>query len=376
MSPWILLALALPFEWKLEQTIAAGIVYRHAEYRDAAQGPFSIHVLEFDPKTPGIDLIAVRAEDKLAAKETVSSMAQRSGALAAVNAGYFVVAGPLAGAPVSAYTLHGRLLSGSTTQVATGLPGAPLSGNPERTAMVLCQTQGEEERIEMDIVRFRGEVSVGDRKRALDGLNRPRGDSGLVVYTRDIGPSTRSGKDGVEAALDRDGHVVRLEEGFGNVEIPEGGQVLSAAREAADWIRANLRLGDVVKVNYGVERTGSGPACAPSDLVAAGPRLVRSGEIVTASEGFRHETARNPRTAIGVTASGSILLFVVDGRRADSVGMTIAELAQAMHALGAVDAMNLDGGGSTAMWVNGHVVNRPSDGRERAVSDGLVLRRR
>jgi hypothetical protein len=89
--------------------------------------------------------------------------------------------------------------------------------------------------------------------------------------------------------------------------------------------------------------------------------------------------SRNPRTLAGVRADGTLLLVTVDGRAPDwSVGMTLREAARLMRSLGALDALNLAGGSSTAMTVRGELVNRPSDrvgGRpvERRVSNGLFV---
>jgi Phosphodiester glycosidase len=84
--------------------------------------------------------------------------------------------------------------------------------------------------------------------------------------------------------------------------------------------------------------------------------------------------ARQPRTAIGVTATGRILLVVIDGRRARwSRGATLGELRTILRDLGAVDALNLDGGGSSEMVVDGEVVNRPSDGRERRITNAVLI---
>jgi hypothetical protein len=77
---------------------------------------------------------------------------------------------------------------------------------------------------------------------------------------------------------------------------------------------------------------------------------------------------------VGITADGQILLVVVDGRQPGySTGMTMQEFARLFLDLGAVDAMNLDGGGSSTMVVNGEVVNRPSEGVERSVGSAIVV---
>lgn len=110
---------------------------------------------------------------------------------------------------------------------------------------------------------------------------------------------------------------------------------------------------------------------------------MRGGTSVAAASdsaegtGPKFSAARHPRSAVGITRGGDTLLFVaVDGRQAASVGMSLGELAAAMVRLGAWDALNLDGGGSTALVVRDSVVNSPSDPTgERAVGDVLFVRR-
>jgi exopolysaccharide biosynthesis protein len=127
------------------------------------------------------------------------------------------------------------------------------------------------------------------------------------------------------------------------------------------------------------------PPSAPTLAVGGGPRLLRDGRVAVAAraEGFAplrsfaqaFVRGRQPRTLAGVTEDGRLLLVTVDGRRPGwSVGMTLPEAARLMRSLGATDALNLDGGGSTTMVVRGQVVNRPSDRvGERAVSNALYV---
>jgi large repetitive protein len=109
------------------------------------------------------------------------------------------------------------------------------------------------------------------------------------------------------------------------------------------------------------------------DVVGGMPILVQDGRVVasTCSSAFCRP---NPRTGIGYTAHGGVLLVVVDGRRNNwSRGVTLVEFAQIMKDLGAVDALNLDGGGSTTMVVQGQVVNKPSDGFQRSISNAVLV---
>lgn len=101
-------------------------------------------------------------------------------------------------------------------------------------------------------------------------------------------------------------------------------------------------------------------------------RLVSGGQIVVPA-GSGSFFDRNPRTIAGTTSDHKIILATIDGRSTASVGTTLAETAAVAQALGMSDAVNLDGGGSTAMSVEGALVNHPSDpGGERAVGDALV----
>jgi len=97
--------------------------------------------------------------------------------------------------------------------------------------------------------------------------------------------------------------------------------------------------------------------------------LIVNGVLVVPPSEVRH-----PRTAVGITPEADrLILITVDGRQACSIGMSSFEEAMLLWKLGAWNAMNFDGGGSTTMWIDGRVVNHPSDGRERRVAGALVI---
>lgn len=158
-----------------------------------------------------------------------------------------------------------------------------------------------------------------------------------------------------------------------NTPLPlNGGTVLAARRGSpvgAPAIQA-LVPGQTISLTWSL----GWPDVASA--VGGAPLLVQGGKVV-AKSCSDYFCDRNPRTGIGVTGSGTILLVTVDGRQPGwSEGMTLVRFAQEMISLGAVRAMNLDGGGGTTMWVkNRGLVNRPSDwsGERPVCSVVLVL---
>ena len=122
----------------------------------------------------------------------------------------------------------------------------------------------------------------------------------------------------------------------------------------------------------------------PALVVGGWPRILRDGEIVAGDaatvEGTLSHNAemRHPRSAIGFSRdSATLFLLTVDGRSEHSGGVTLVELARFMRQVGAWQAMNFDGGGSTTMVIDGAVVNVPSDNTgEREVGNALLVVRR
>ena len=123
-------------------------------------------------------------------------------------------------------------------------------------------------------------------------------------------------------------------------------------------------------------RPGGGWASlTTSNIITAGPDLIRDGVKFTAYDmNDSLVTTRNPRTCAAWTYDNHLLLTVVDGRSTASAGLTLPELRDYLYTNAAVrNAFNLDGGGSSTMWVTGNVMNVPSDGQQRAVADAVAI---
>ncbi|MEM5766980.1 MAG: phosphodiester glycosidase family protein [Bacillota bacterium] len=335
------------FEQKTEQQLAAGLNYT-AIRKATTDGPLSIHILDYDLKNPQLKLEHVLAKDFIVGTETVRSMSMRKNALAAVNGTYFSPSGELLGLIVQ----DGQIMQNPVN---------------ERSAFALTYA-GD---MLLDQVSYAGELVLPDGNECeLDAVNRERGPDALVLYTPAYGASTRTNKYGTEYVV-VEGKVSQIS--TGNTAIPPNGFVVSG-HGAKDKALAALKVGDPLSVKHALTPDWSDVRLA----VGAGPQLVRDGTIylTTKTEGFGSDVAggRAPRTAVGMTAQGRMLLVVVDGRQPGySVGMTLLEMGKLLQSLGAVNALNLDGGGSAEMVVNGVVVNQPSDGRERPVGDALLV---
>jgi Phosphodiester glycosidase len=345
-------------------------------------GPWRVNALTL---APGTRVLAAPA-GTVGKRARPSVLSRRLRAVAAVNGGYFDGDGN----PVGALASGGRLLS------------EPVGG---RSALLFGTLP-----LRIGALRFEGSVRIGDETHILDGVNRAPGEipacggrggdrpterpeavttctdpSELVLVTPDSGRRTGR-RPGSLDALVRNGVVEALRVG-GGTAVPPDGAVLTATGSARALLR-NAGAGAPVAPDPSLRLRASllAPGSA-GEIVSGGPRLVAAGRVRVRSsaEGFNPLSApwfhgsfvasRHPRTMAGVRRDGSLLLVTIDGRRPGwSAGVTLSEGARVMRSLGARDALNLDGGGSTAMAVRGRTVTRPSDPTgERPVSDALVV---
>ena len=333
------------YQSRSEYVIAPGLIYREFLAGRSA-GPVRAHLLEVDFKA-GYALRPVLSNDSVAGIEALSEMAARSQAVAMINGPYYMRSGEILG-----------LLK--IDQMLVSTPDTP------RTSFGVLP----DGKIIFDSPAFTGHVELPDKTRIpIDGVNRGRGESELILYNTYYAYWTLTVGGGREFLV-RDGRIVDIRND--NSVISEGTVVLSASGRQA-WLMADLKIGDPLKIVQTL-----GPVWDKvTQAVGAGPCLVKNGEIymTTLGEEFGSDVAggRAPRTALGITKDGKALLVVVDGRSRSSVGYTLLELARFMLEQGAVEAMNLDGGGSSQMIIGSQIVNTPSDGRERRLGAGIAV---
>ncbi|MFH1361903.1 MAG: phosphodiester glycosidase family protein [bacterium] len=292
--------------------------------------------------------------------EKVSEIAGRQNAVAAINGTFFASNG----VPLGALLIDQELVS------------SPIY---DRTALFF-----DEKNIPyIDNVSITSSFKIEDGGRyTIQGVNQSRGANEIIMYTPIWGERTGSNSAGIELVVRRS----KISEiNISNSEIPKDGYVLSAQGQVVESLSENAGLDKIINTGINIIPHDASPI-EIIQLVSGGPRLLKNGLVYVSKheEKFQNDIAkgRAARTAVGITKQQDLLLVTVDGRlrekrildkSQDSIGATLEELSKIMLSLGATEAMNLDGGSSSTMVINNEVVNLPTSGYERRVSNALLL---
>lgn len=343
-------------------TLAPGIEHweiKRGDFASEGKDRWTINVLLVDAQRARLRLGV--ATEEIVGAETTSAIARRRGALAGINGGYFRTSGPARGEPIGVLAIADKVLSEPA----------------KRRAALAVQFDGQQVRAAIAHIGLKATLKVGRVQRAVSGINRPRAAGELIVFTPEFHRTTLTSAEGLEATVINN-RISEVADGAGDQTIPRNGLVISASGRARAWAQTQLRRGASVEFKTQIEARPPLPF-KPAYILGGGPQLISGGRSTTVSETAGYATGfyqqRHPRTAIGWRKDGTLVLVTVDGRQPQrSVGMTIEELANLMLGLGCVEALNMDGGGSTTMVVKDRVVNSPSDLLgERAVSDALLV---
>lgn len=334
-------------------------------------GPSVARVITFDPNQ-GLTLRSTTATGRVGGRLPVSQINRRIGTpLVTVNGAFFAGGGE----PVYPFAVDGRLIHapGRTNDSFIGLdparPGHLLVAKPA-LAMALRPADGTPE------------IPL---HRVNSGL--PTSPDEVVVFTRDQ-PGTRTPDHRSCRAQLRDSGPVGITEG----NITSRLVVVETVRCAAGSVTTGSELDTVLALEGtpGADQIAAlepgdrltmrwtlHPTTGSIDVMGTNTSLVFGGRLSSdvTGNGGPFWSERAPRTAIGARADGTIVIVVVDGRQPGySVGVTPRQLADFLISIGVEVAANLDGGGSSAVSVNGVLANRPSDpAGERAVGSALVI---
>lgn len=339
---------------KVRNKIATGVTHVKID-RFTTNGWIDIDVLKLDPKNEFSDLTPLIGADGVSKRAKLSAMLDANkNAVAGINGDFF---------EYSKYPMALGSLYGDGNLILT----TPEKAFSRNSFYLTKDGVGGVGSLNNDIsiknIRSGQTYSVN----ALNKVSKPY--SSISILDSNWGktsPGKSIGSKNVEILV-ANGIVVDKRIGGSPMNIEKGYYVLTQVGETLK----DINVGDALQINFGSYNN-------LKFAIGGGNILVQNGEV---KDSPKFSTSRAPRTAIGINKNNSeILLVTVDGRNNKSIGMTELELAEFMKSIGAYQALNLDGGGSTTMGIKYSgdekttVVNSPSDGNERPIVSGVGIK--
>ena len=347
------------------QQIGPGTYFKNVGWI-TPNGTFNINMVE---TTIGTEYIKIEASDNgkatgtsIIAKQAEQKNGKDTRVISAINGDFFYT-NELTGLSSGISIVNG--------EIRTALPKSTIFGVTYKGNCFISE-------LEMDAF-----ASIGKNTYSIIGVNRVRWNDQLVLYTPAFGKKTNTKGIGTEVIVKGlelpikgnnlyEGIVDQVLKDVESVEIPDDRVVLSGQGLAAEFLNT-LKEGDKVSFQVNFNRDDVKFA------VSGAPRLLKNSQLCEEIVNGTDALKRHPRTAIGIKG-GQVVVVTVDGRQKGfSDGMNLYELAEYMLGQGIENALNLDGGGSTAMIVrrqgdiSSKLVNSPSDGRERAVANSIQI---
>ncbi len=306
--------------------------------------PVKLNIIEADMNVnPKIKVEPVLASATLSRKASITAMARRNNSLVAVNGAFFL---PQTGCPLGTMMVDKKLYTGPVfNRVAMGI---------------------FDDGFKMDRVKLNANLKCGWHNIKIDNINQPRMSVAYTLcYTPDWGTMAPvTPKNGLQVVVS-DGKVISITKQ--RSPIPLNGFVLVGPATNLLPLKINDKVELDVKTLPAWENV--------NHIISGGPYLVKDGQVYVdiQEQKLLAIGGRNPRTAIGYTKDNRFIMITADGREGSSIGMTLKELAYYMKQLGCVNAMNLDGGGSTVMYVKGAIANKPPVQGGIALSNALTI---
>lgn len=327
------------------RTVAPGVKHiKLTKYYDGK--PVRINVVEVERKLASdfeIKPALSSNESKLQSRRTITTIAKNTDSIAAINGTFFK---PQTGVPLGTLMIDGKIYTGPVY---------------DRVALGIFDNGFDMARVQMNST-----IKSDSNTVKIDNINQPRMLSTYTLaYTREWGiKAPPSPKYGMQIAVQNNKVIAQS---TSPLEIPENGYVIVGP---ANKLQAVAQSGKA-EVNIGTTPDWRNV----KHIISGGPYLVKNSEVFVdmTAQKLGSIGGKNPRSAIGYTKEGDLIMVAVDGREGSSVGMTLMQLANFMKSAGCTNAMNLDGGGSTVMYVNGQVVNNPAFKGGIAISNALVL---
>ena len=306
--------------------------------------PVRLNVIEADLNVnPKLRVEPVLASTTLSRKASITAMAKRNNSLVAVNGAFFL---PQTGCPLGTMMVDKKLYTGPVfNRVAMGIFDNGFA---------------------MDRVKLNATIKSGWNTIKLDNINQPRMSIAYTIaYTPDWGQlSPTTPKNGVQIVVSNN-NITSITKS--RVQIPKDGYVIVGPASVLGSLKVKEKISLDIKTLPDWENV--------NHIISGGPYLVKDGKVYVDIQDQKLLAigGRNPRTAIGYTKDNHFIIVTADGREGSSIGLTLKELAYYMQKIGCVNAMNLDGGGSTVMYVKGYITNKPPVKGGIALSNALTI---
>ncbi|MGE0207288.1 MAG: phosphodiester glycosidase family protein [Candidatus Babeliales bacterium] len=378
----LFIGLSFQFLYCKKEEIKAGITYEHVQQEKPDR--LSMHIVTLDLKK--VDISLERALGGKMNREEPSSIASRTGAVVACNGANYRRGGRYNGNQLNLCLMYGKVFN--DPQFARGVIAWNKAGS-----------------VIIEQLKLNWHCKIGSLELPVDRINQPKALHEKILYNSTFNTHTLTDKNSTDIVI-KDGKVIALKKG-GNAKIPSHGYVYSCDSE--DTLLAKITVGAPVSVDFTYNSADTADEMWRSmDFILGGAGLIlKHGEVVTnfdqeftngkqilhshdeAAADFHNDQERNwlvnkrhPRTALGIQENGTIVLVVVDGRKPEhSVGMTLPELGAYMKSLGCKDALNLGGGGCSALYIVDKIVNEVSgseiqgsfSAQERPVSEAFIV---
>jgi Phosphodiester glycosidase/Bacterial Ig-like domain (group 2) len=320
-----------------------------------------------DLGNPNVRVGAVEAGNEVVdpADETVTSMGDRTGAVAGVNGGYFDI--NATGQPTGGSVVNGQILKSPPANYNAELavlPGGTMSIGPENFSGTVTDGSSSQPLAAVNIPADAASGQITEITPALASSAQPLSAAATLV----TGPASSNGQTLT---------VTGVQTGVTSVPVPDAGtEELLGGGTGGQWLSSTVSTGDTLTLTSALS-----PNPGLTQLVTGATVLVKNGQPYNDPTG-QPPTGTNPETAIGLSQNGQHAIFVtIDGRLGESaaVGVTPAQVTGYLLAHGAYSAILFDGGGSTTMaarvpGTSGlSILNTPSDGSERPVANGLFV---
>ncbi|HBS48450.1 TPA: hypothetical protein DEO28_02190 [Candidatus Dependentiae bacterium] len=360
------------------------------EYKNICESfpePMSIHIIDIDPAKYSMRIEA--AQKNKIGRDTVSNIAKRENALLAVNGNFFEI---VEETEKDKNHLFSQIL------FFDGIPSSILKVNNlwftaiEKYKGCIGWSKGGK-KVAIDKIDMKWWLKIENKKILASHINRVRKDNETVIYFSTLGESTHTDASGTEIVVE-DNKITAINKNIGDSKIPQNGFVFSIGKDASINLQ-DFKIGTACSYFYEVSsllKKENASDWNNFDYILGGiPVLIYNGQkvtdfssdnIVSYFKDFVH-----PRTAIGIKQNGHWVIVIVEGRQLlFSIGMTLNALADLLVELGCVDAINLDGGGSSTLVFSNKILNNPNDHswsfwknripKERKVADAVLINKR